>query len=325
MAVAMPAEAVASDRIVFVRERLGSFGKDLYSVRADGTDLKRLTTDGGSYSPQWSPDGQWIVFESGETLQIMRADGSDRRQLTPDSGSYAWQGSPSFAPDAKSIVFHGGVASLVNGLYVMQSKCTNVRALTRPPGESRDLSPRWSPDGSRVAFLRAVSSDDPTSLFDDVFTVRPDGSGVTNVSKTRGLSERYSSWSPDGARLVVDAGGFLATEPRIYTMAADGTDVRPVVTYPDDGNAPAYGPDGSTIVYGTHGGLKVMNSDGTNQRQLTTGLYDSWPAWRPPPGGPATPDYTTLARVSTTTSLVKLKATVNPCQGLASLVDVSTG
>jgi Tol biopolymer transport system component len=85
--------------ILFTSDRSdGRF--ELYTIRPDGTDLKRLTNVPGSNAhATWSPDGRWIVFTSGrkgfkdemamaETPQpygeifAMRADGSDARQLT---------------------------------------------------------------------------------------------------------------------------------------------------------------------------------------------------------------------------------------------------
>lgn len=86
--------------ILFTSDRSdGRF--ELYTIRPDGTDLKRLTNVPGSNAhAAWSPDGGWIVFTSGRRgfkdematydgvpqpygeIFAMRADGSDARQLT---------------------------------------------------------------------------------------------------------------------------------------------------------------------------------------------------------------------------------------------------
>lgn len=58
---------------------------DLWSIRIDGGDPYRLTTEGGGY-PDFSPDGQWIVYTRVSFwdgyLLLMRPDGSDKHQIT---------------------------------------------------------------------------------------------------------------------------------------------------------------------------------------------------------------------------------------------------
>jgi hypothetical protein len=64
-------------------------GLDLYTIRADGTDLERLTSDGVSSAPAWTSDGRIVYISSpmvGDFLAtdvgVMRADGTDRSMLT---------------------------------------------------------------------------------------------------------------------------------------------------------------------------------------------------------------------------------------------------
>jgi Tol biopolymer transport system component len=105
-----PQWSPAADAIVFSSNREGDF--EIYTIKPDGTGLRRLTHSPGNDShPAWSPDGQWIIFTSslmgfkdegplydgipqpaGE-LFVMRADGSDIRQLTDnqwEDGTPAW-------------------------------------------------------------------------------------------------------------------------------------------------------------------------------------------------------------------------------------------
>lgn len=94
-----PAWQPNGDRIVFTSDRDGRF--ELYSIRPDGKDLRRLTNVAGSNAhASWSPDGKWILFSSGRKgfkdemamyngtpqpygeIFAMHADGTDVRQLT---------------------------------------------------------------------------------------------------------------------------------------------------------------------------------------------------------------------------------------------------
>jgi len=56
---------------------------DVYTVRPDGTDLQRLTHDGGSGAPSWTSDGK-ILFYSQRELWLMDADGSNAAAVFPD-------------------------------------------------------------------------------------------------------------------------------------------------------------------------------------------------------------------------------------------------
>lgn len=103
------------DLILFTSNRDGRF--ELYTIRADGTGLKRMTNVAGSNAhAAWSPDGEWIVFSSGRRgfkdemalyegvpqpygeIFAMKADGSDVRQLTDNKWEDASAG---WAPEGK--------------------------------------------------------------------------------------------------------------------------------------------------------------------------------------------------------------------------------
>lgn len=75
--------------------------QDVYTMRPDGTDLRRLTTDGNSIGATWTPDGR-ILFATGSDCQlncttsdaggfwVMNADGSGARLLVPGGSGLNW-------------------------------------------------------------------------------------------------------------------------------------------------------------------------------------------------------------------------------------------
>ena len=82
--------APQGDRIAFSRLEGRTF--DIYSVRPDGSDERRLTFGSGNKEhPRWSPDGRFLVYSSDESgkkaIYIMRADGSGQRRISTLGGN----------------------------------------------------------------------------------------------------------------------------------------------------------------------------------------------------------------------------------------------
>jgi Tol biopolymer transport system component len=120
-------------------------GSGIYVVRADGSELTRLTelvpsADGGPDEwPDWSPNGKRIVFQRDFEIYVMNADGSALRKLT---GGHS--GQPSWSPDGTKIVLQREAPGKgLNELYVMDADGSNVTPLD--VGPATDLRPDWQP------------------------------------------------------------------------------------------------------------------------------------------------------------------------------------
>jgi len=81
-------------------------------------------------------------------------------------------------------------------LFVVKSDGTNYRQIT--DDAFRDRGPKWSPDGSRIAFYSDRSGRYET------WTIRPDGSGLEQLTRTTGPSRTEVTWSPDGKKIATN-------------------------------------------------------------------------------------------------------------------------
>jgi Tol biopolymer transport system component len=98
-------------RVVF--QRGGPQGMAIYTATTDGDDERQMTDWGSWARPDWSPDGEWIVFQDrepeshrGEVISLyrVRTDGTGMEQLTdPEQGSFDVY--PRYLPDGSAILF----------------------------------------------------------------------------------------------------------------------------------------------------------------------------------------------------------------------------
>ena len=99
-------------RIAFVRNG------NIHTVRSDGTDVRKRTTDGRNFAPRWSPDGQRIAFQHASELWAMRADGTGKHRLRRydlDQEAYvdvlAQNGPIAWSPSGRYLVYEGGACT----------------------------------------------------------------------------------------------------------------------------------------------------------------------------------------------------------------------
>ncbi|MGI9658426.1 MAG: hypothetical protein ACR2OD_05915 [Gaiellaceae bacterium] len=265
--VGEPAYSPDGETIVFVGAAPDGF--HLYSVGADGADLRRITPSGGEdRSPDFSPDGSKVVFSSDRAgfsdIWTGNADGNGLTQLT--FGGAFPKGSPLAA---------GGGA-----IY--------VRA---------DHSPAWSADGTiyfvsnRAGALISVGQE--TQVTSDIWAMNADGTGLRQLTRTPLLREEEPDPSPDGTEIAFQrlrGGNF-----DVYVIDANGTNTRRLTSSSSFDGKPAFSPDGELIAFESmrRGGTTVdtlvievfvMNADGSGERPVLAGTRDATPSWQPLPG-----------------------------------------
>jgi Tol biopolymer transport system component len=292
---AAPAQASnrgINGRIVFTANLKGR-SWELYTMRPDGSDRRKLTKTGSqdtsSYSPDYSPDGTMIAFhapsDSGDyAIWTVNADGSGLRQVTHDPGhTELW---PNWSPDGSKLLFsrtdrYGYVQIVV----INADGSGDMKILTT--GRNDGFMPMWTPDGAQIVFGSARKGQ--TSA---VWIMNADGSNPRQLTATAMMASPWDI-SPDGTRIVITDNqntAFLPTS--IYLIDLDGSNLTPLThqEYHHD-VGPHFSPDGSQIAFVSDrnfGGnccyeAFVMNADGSNVHVITSNL--TVPGCPQPPSG----------------------------------------
>ena len=142
----------------------------IYTMRSDGSDVRRITTLPSGYendvAPRFSPDGKRLVFTrfrgkgcpkpfcpyERSALFVVGLDGSGLRQLT----SFAIHaGDADWSPDGKLIVFEAYPNGPYGDVYVIAADARNIRDITRDANGQAD--PVWSPTGLRFSSSTTAS------------------------------------------------------------------------------------------------------------------------------------------------------------------------
>jgi serine/threonine protein kinase len=280
-------------KIAFASDRSGK--PNIWVVNLDGSGLIQLTDlQDGACQPEWSPDGERLVFISpcdddsdyyyGAGLFMMNADGSHQELLMKvPGGDY----DPAWSPDGRYIAFTSlRRQDQMPSIYLLDlsrlDRIDDAVFRLTDPGDLPDSQPAWSPDGKEIAFTRSSTH---------VWIMGADGSNLRLASKVDDISIQNgeADWSPDGQVMVLTqriAG--VAGDPWLATLPFATIPTFPIAIPHDLSMSEAeYSPDGNWIVYqawltSTDKDIYMMIANGVERKQITDGKYQDFdPAWQP--------------------------------------------
>jgi Tol biopolymer transport system component len=270
--------------IYFVRSGTRSDGtviQDIYSVRANGNQLVRVTNTGFAERPAVSPNGNQLAYSAfdsqGNTqLFIAGADGGSPKQITSESSS----SSPPCCADATDASFDRSGLNLVFAAHQTDfsnyqlwsgasdgGRTPNFRTYVDPG--ANQLEPELLPDGNTIVLTRAPTSS--VSAERQLETVQVG-------FPTPLVAGRDPSVAPDGSRIAFTVGDPSLPNHGIDTIQPNGADQRSLLPF---GSDPSYSPNGRRIVF-----VREVPATGESSLWIARASDGSLPAklTDPPPG-----------------------------------------
>jgi Tol biopolymer transport system component len=227
----------SSNGKTIVAEVESKSGAGITLLSPAGTVIRNLTPKGFQGQPSFSPDGKWIVYErdiapGNNGVWLMRSNGTALRRVTRNpfgAGECGCDTDPNFSPNGKLITF---VRIKKDGrqqaLFAVRRNGSGLRQLT-PYSWEVAVKHDWSPDGKLIVLTTNADFVRPKESA-NLVTIRPDGSGMKNLTGFTGGTENAfaGSFSPDGEQIV-----FRIESGDTYSLAVidrDGGNLRRITT-----------------------------------------------------------------------------------------------
>ena len=232
-----------------------------------------------------SPDGRWLAYSAnkGEQWTVYLRDLKAKRERVLLKSDQSVM-NPEFSPDGRWVAVQSDFEGDENfNLYVVPVKTGEARKLTDTPTDS--AFPRWSPDGTKIAFISNRDRDR-----ENVFVVDAVGGEASQLTRVDDIVNDIV-WRPDSRSLAFGAGfgigdwiGLVDLEGHVERIA----DVPDAENYlsADVGRPAPWSPDGSQLAFvsSVHDHLDIGAFDvGTRTvRWLVQNRWDkTLPVWSP--------------------------------------------
>lgn len=236
--------------------------RQLFRMRPDGTEIAAIPQTGpGASEPAWSPDGATIVYTSSYdgrggqgsgNLMSIRPDGTGRTQVTRNQGTDT---AAAWSSDGRRIAMYsqGAWHPTTAGIWTINPDGTGAELVVRDgsgpswrPGFATAAAPdppRVRSSGPRIAYVAA------TDAGFDLFTVRPDGTRIRQLTSSGRVAEPV--WSPDRSQIVFSDEVAPEVVARLRVLDLRSGKTRRVSRYYDSTlGGVDWSPDGSRLAFG---------------------------------------------------------------------------
>ncbi|UCE40412.1 MAG: PD40 domain-containing protein [Candidatus Aminicenantes bacterium] len=252
-------------QVAFISYREGK--SDLWTISSQGEEAKKLTINVPNPKenryitrPSWLTDGKTLIFGGffgygNRGIWMVPVEGGMPQKMKFDFDP--WVDCCDVSPDGAYIAFDyigadegnpiEGSRTFEKDIYVIPFKGGNPQRITKIEKSGLSFhSPRWSPDGKKIAF-RSMNwfEDNEGKESEEIWVYEFPGGELKPITKKMKGYPTHLSWSPDGKTIVFSL--LEKNKNQIYAVPSGGGEIKKLNI---EGGNPDFSPDGKKIVYG---------------------------------------------------------------------------
>ncbi|MBO0910645.1 MAG: PD40 domain-containing protein [Acidobacteria bacterium] len=233
--------------LVAFRQTDGVRNTGIYTAAVGGDTSVEISRNPGDCCPIWSPNGEQIAFTrySGKRFSIytVRALGGTERRVYEGTASLG--SGISWSPDGRFLAFPESSSAnpTRSTLSLLSLADLTTRALTSPPPGWLDHEPAFSPDRTRIAFIRSTVA----GVSNDVYVMPAGGGEPKRLTFDNRPIMGPPTWTADGREIVFSSDRSATTG--LWRVSPEDRTLRPVAAPVGGAKWPSIPATGNSLVY----------------------------------------------------------------------------
>src|SRR5581483_7843209 len=234
--------------LVAFREYDGARNTGIYAAAVGGEKSVQVTNNPGDCCPAWSPNGDQIAFvrysaKNIFSIYLVSALGGTEHRVYEGTASLG--SGLTWSPDGKSLVFPESSSADPTRAWVSALSLydSSTHPLTSPPPGSMDHEPAFSPDGTKLAFVRSTVA----GVSNDVYVMAATGGQPKRLTFDNRPIMGPPTWTADSKEIIFSSS--RSASAGLWRVSVEDGALRPVAAPIGDAKWPSIPIKGNNLVY----------------------------------------------------------------------------